>query len=696
VELKIFWNTLYLKGRIFLAGKAFFGKKIQVLKNFFKKLTNAQRSGLNQIPNRRFTLWWSPTINRGNVYIGFQVQLDLTGIFMHGKIPTLKISLIQIFRAHLWQKIHESVCISYCKVLDQNLDSLLIHTVQKEQIHPRKSYKMNSSCADIVLFSKKKWELPTPSLMSFFHDIEFYQVSERIEKFWIDIQLRWGDFDSHDIERYSRGKFLDYTTDQVSIYPSKGGVLIALDIGYNIFGGYGRWIKGLKHIFNKATQKIMKTNPALYILRERIRKSLQLYMIESPEHSLSVDDYKNIFKTPNVWFVDESCFYRVSVHRTSEGNMVAKPINGCLIVFIPDKGILILRVIHISFWKQQKRLTQLARWKAAEEISILVSSLPKSEQPIEIITSRKTIIDPLGIYLVDFPNIIIKCTELRILFQNLLKIQKLGDIVSNAAVSKSFLFNLYDNWLESISSFTAFSRLILILKSIEINLEIIKEIVGDFFKNFSSNTFWPPFHDEEWVKVEITLKDLILEDFSIKKNIGLKHLSQNEIRDIILGINLNLSNFAPKTSISENNKTLETSVSLDSSKRNMFVSSHWKENRCDFPTVSKWKKKYLFDYSNYQYSMRIKTRYVFSKKTSVCFVFPRNLLKQFIRISDSKNPKIGFVFGKKVDKNKFYWEASAILIPPQITNVNYFKFVKKNSTKQNFRSFLFYGNNQTF
>ena len=29
----------------------------------FKKLTNAQRSGLNQIPNRRFTLWWSPTVN---------------------------------------------------------------------------------------------------------------------------------------------------------------------------------------------------------------------------------------------------------------------------------------------------------------------------------------------------------------------------------------------------------------------------------------------------------------------------------------------------------------------------------------------------------------------------------------------------------------------------------------------------------
>ena len=55
------------------------------------------------------------------VYVGFQVQLDLTGIFMHGKIPTLKISLIQIFRAHLWQKIHESVVMDLCQVGESSL-----------------------------------------------------------------------------------------------------------------------------------------------------------------------------------------------------------------------------------------------------------------------------------------------------------------------------------------------------------------------------------------------------------------------------------------------------------------------------------------------------------------------------------------------------------------------------------------------
>lgn len=161
------------------------------------------------------------------------MQLDLTGIFMHGKIPTLKISLIQIFRAHLWQKVHESIVMDLCQVqylllsllspfflslpflsalslslspvpplslphkyfsfnvslffspqslynftltfhylmmtsqvFDQELDALEINTVQKETIHPRKSYKMNSSCADILLFATYKWNVSKPSLLA--------------------------------------------------------------------------------------------------------------------------------------------------------------------------------------------------------------------------------------------------------------------------------------------------------------------------------------------------------------------------------------------------------------------------------------------------------------------------------------------------------------------------------------------------
>ena len=46
-----------------------------------------------------------------------------------------------------------------CQVFDQELDALEIETVQKETIHPRKSYKMNSSCADVLLFAAYRWPM---------------------------------------------------------------------------------------------------------------------------------------------------------------------------------------------------------------------------------------------------------------------------------------------------------------------------------------------------------------------------------------------------------------------------------------------------------------------------------------------------------------------------------------------------------
>lgn len=203
---------------------------------------------------------------------------------MHGKIPTLKISYIQTFRAHLWQKIHESVVMDMAQIFDQEMDALDIDTVQKETIHPRKSYKMNSSCADLLLFSAYKWNISRPSLVTDQNDV--YDGASST-KFWIDIQLRWGDYDSHDVERYTRAKFLDYTTDNVSIYPSPTGILITIDLAYNVWSAYGNWFGNLKPLVQQAMNKIMKANPALYVLRDRIRKGLQLYSSEPVEPYLN-------------------------------------------------------------------------------------------------------------------------------------------------------------------------------------------------------------------------------------------------------------------------------------------------------------------------------------------------------------------------------------------------------------------------
>ncbi|KAM1010122.1 hypothetical protein TB1_044764 [Malus domestica] len=146
--------------------------------------------------------------------------------------------------------------------------------------------------------------------------------------------------------------------------------------------------------------KIMKSNPALYVLRERIRKGLQLYSSKPTEPYLSSQNYGELFGNQLIWFVDDTNVYRVTVHNTHEGNLVTKSING------------------------QKRLGQLAKSKTAEEVAALVRSLPIEEQKKQIIVTRKGMLDPLEVHLLDFPNMVIRGSELQLPFHACLNKEK--------------------------------------------------------------------------------------------------------------------------------------------------------------------------------------------------------------------------------------------------------------------------------
>lgn len=54
----------------------------------------------------------------------------------------------------------------------------------------------------------------------------------------------------------------------------------------------------------------------------------------------------------------------------------------------------------------------------------------------------------------DFPNIVIKGSELQLPFQACLKVEKFGDLILKATEPQMVLFNLYDDWLKTISSYT--------------------------------------------------------------------------------------------------------------------------------------------------------------------------------------------------------------------------------------------------
>ncbi|KAG5665676.1 hypothetical protein KAF25_009801 [Fusarium avenaceum] len=637
----------------------------------FKKLTNAQRSGLNQIPNRRFTLWWSPTINRANVYVGFQVQLDLTGIFLHGKIPTLKISLIQIFRAHLWQKIHESVVMDLCQVFDQELESLGIETVQKETIHPRKSYKMNSSCADILLFSNHKWNVTRPSLL---YDTKDVIEQTTTNKFWIDVQLRYGDYDSHDIERYTRAKYLDYTTDSASIYPSATGLMVGIDLAYNLYSAYGMYFPGLKVLVQQAMAKIMKANPALYVLRERIRKGLQLYASESSQEFLNSQNYSELFSNQTQLFIDDTNVYRVTIHKTFEGNLTTKPINGAIFIFNPRTGQLFLKVIHTSVWAGQKRLGQLAKWKTAEEVAALIRSLPVEEQPKQLIVTRKGLLDPLEVHLLDFPNISIRASELQLPFQAAMKVEKLGDMILRATEPQMVLFNLYDEWLKSISSYTAFSRLVLILRALHVNPDKTKLILRpDKTVITHEHHIWPSLSDEDWIKVETQLRDLILNDYGKKNNVNVSSLTTSEVRDIILGMEISAPSMQrqqaaeiEKQQQEQAQLTAVTTKTQNVHGEEIIVTTTSQFEQQTFASKTEWRTRAIAT-SNLR--TRAKNIYVSSVDNDlddVTYVMPNNILKRFITIADLRVQVAGYLYGSSAPDNDQVKEVKCIVMIPQI------------------------------
>lgn len=73
------------------------------------------------------------------------------------------------------------------------------------------------------------------------------------------------------------------------------------------------------------------------------------------------------------------------------------------------------------------------------------------------------------------------------------------------------LISKIDDWLKSISSYTAFSRVILLLRALHVNQEKAKVILRPDKSTITEPHFvWPTLTDEEWMKVEVALKDLIL------------------------------------------------------------------------------------------------------------------------------------------------------------------------------------------
>ena len=68
---------------------------------------------------------------------------------------------------------------------------------------------------------------------------------------------------------------------------------------------------------------------------------------------LNSNNYAELFNNDTQLFVDDTNVYRVTVHKTFEGNLATKPINGCIFILNPKSGQLFLKIIHVGMVRSE-------------------------------------------------------------------------------------------------------------------------------------------------------------------------------------------------------------------------------------------------------------------------------------------------------------------------------------------------------
>ena len=261
-------------------------------------------------------------------------------------------------------------------------------------------------------------------------------------------------------------------------------------------------------------------------------------------------------------------------------------------------------------------------------------------------------LDPLEVHLLDFPNIVIKGSELSLPFQSFASIEKFADLILKAQEPQMCLFNLYDDWLKSISSYTAFSRLILIFRALHVNADRTKAILKPNTDILTeSHHIWPSLSDDEWINVEINLKDLILNDYSKKNNVNVQSLTQSEIRDIILGAEISPPSQQDSAieEISENReKTTDANLTAVTTKttnihgEEMIITTTTQYEQKTFSSKTDWRTRAISSSNLYMRTNKIYVNGDNVNESGFTYVFPKNVLKKFIVIRYCFS--IGFLF----------------------------------------------------
>jgi pre-mRNA-processing factor 8 len=215
--------------------------------------------------------------------------------------------------------------------------------------------------------------------------------------------------------------------------------------------------------------------------------------------------------------------------------------------------------------------------------------------------------------------------------------------------------------------------LILILRALHVNNERAKIVLRPTKATVTEpHNIWPTLSDEEWIKVEVSLKDLILSDYGKKNNVNVASLTQSEIRDIILGAEIQPpSQQRQEIAEIENQKKEESQLTAVTTKTHtvhgdeIIVTTTSAYEQKTFSSKTDWRVRAI---SATNLHLRTNHIYVSSDdvdETGFTYVLPKNVLKKFICIADLRTQIAGFMYGVSPPDNPQVKEVRCIVMPPQ-------------------------------
>jgi len=173
----------------------------------------------------------------------------------------------------------------------------------------------------------------------------------------------------------------------------------------------------------------------------------------------------------------------------------------------------------------------------------------------------------------------------------------------------------------------------------------------------------------------VSLKDLILTDYGKKNNVNVSSLTQSEIRDIILGMEISPPSLQRQQvaeieaqAREQSQMTATTTKTTNVHGDQIVVTTTTQYEAATFQSKTDWRVRAISATNLY---LRTKHIYVSSEDISedgLTYVLPKNILGKFITIADLRTQIAGYMYGVTPVDNDQVREVQCIVMVPQVGN----------------------------